>query len=144
MEQFDPIPETAHEALSLWDAGEAVFTAEMGGIGPGYEQCIQVFAFELIREFIDEPQLDERMTADADIFKREFESRTDAVMHGLTEPWTGLTGAQYGAAVNLAFCVLRRGYRAALRELPPDRLIQVRNNLYPVPKANKEVADGTA
>lgn len=37
----NPIPETCEEALARWDAGETVFTAEMGGLGPGYEQAIQ-------------------------------------------------------------------------------------------------------
>src|SRR5687768_3007466 len=42
----DPIPETVEDALRQWDAGETVFTVEMGGLGPGYEMAIQGLAFE--------------------------------------------------------------------------------------------------
>ena len=100
----------------------------MGGLGPGYEQAIQRLAFEIIREFADEPDLDSRLAMDAEevLWKTDFAPRRDAIVHQCdSEPWGGFSGAQAGAASNLAFCVLRRGYRKALRELPSNRLIQV-------------------
>lgn len=42
--------ETAAEALAAWDEGKIVTTVELGGLGPGYEQAIQVCAFEMIRD----------------------------------------------------------------------------------------------
>ncbi len=36
------IHETAKDALAAWDRGEIVHSVEMGGIGPGYEQAIQI------------------------------------------------------------------------------------------------------
>ena len=49
----DLVPKTASEALARWDAGGSVFTLEMGGLGPGYEQVIHIVVFELIRAFKD-------------------------------------------------------------------------------------------
>ena len=44
----------AVEWLRRWDAGEGVWSIEMGGIGPGYEQCIQITAAEILRYMIAE------------------------------------------------------------------------------------------
>src|SRR5581483_2130454 len=32
----------AADWLARWDAGRAVWSIEMGGLGPGYEQCIHI------------------------------------------------------------------------------------------------------
>lgn len=40
---------TVEDVLRRWDEGSSVWSVEMGGLGPGYEQCIQVLAMELIR-----------------------------------------------------------------------------------------------
>lgn len=48
------IPETAADALARWDEGDTVFTVEMGGFGPGYEQAIQLLVFEMIRDHIND------------------------------------------------------------------------------------------
>ena len=44
-------PKTNKEALERWDKGDSLFTISMGGMGPGYEQCIHIVAMETIREF---------------------------------------------------------------------------------------------
>lgn len=111
----DPIPETCEEALAKWDSGEGVFTAEMGGLGPGYEQVIQIMAFEAIRGVIGKD-----LPAEKEPLNRLFD---DAMKESVTR--LRPSGAQHGAAKNLAYCVLSRGYRKALRELPSERLIQV-------------------
>jgi hypothetical protein len=113
----DPIPETVDDALAKWDAGEPVFSVEMGGIGPGYEQCIQVVAFELMREL-----------RGVDLESPGAHGRADSVAHALSPKLGGMSCAQVGAAMNLASNFLRKGYRAALRELPDERLIQVSKN----------------
>lgn len=41
---------TAEELLAHWDAGRSIWSIEVGGIGPGYEQAIQVLAVETVRE----------------------------------------------------------------------------------------------
>lgn len=128
----DPIHETVAEALAAWDRGETVFTVEMGGIGPGYEQCIQILAFELMREWNGRfPPVGEPMS-DGD--RQKLNDSADAVVHLLNAQY-GFSGAQVGAAKNLASLVCRRGYRAALR-MPEvkDRLIQVSRNMPEAPK----------
>lgn len=97
----------------------------MGGIGPGYEMAIQGLAFEFMREFdgkipphdveMSQEEID-RANKDADVVVGKFDG----------EPWGGFSGAQVGAAKHLASIVIRRGYRAALRDDEvKDRLIQV-------------------
>lgn len=120
-ERYDLIPETAAEALAKWDAGESVFSVEMGGLGPCYEMAIQGLAFELIRVFLN-VNWDEY--ADEESWKR-LEPIIDDVVHRCNDrPWGGFSGAQVGAAQNLAAIVCRQGYRMALRKVA-DRLIQV-------------------
>lgn len=47
------IPETARELVSQWDSGETIWSIEMGGLGPGYEQAIQILAVEITRDNLD-------------------------------------------------------------------------------------------
>lgn len=114
----DPIPLTVDDALAKWDAGEVVFSVSMGGLGPGYEMAIQGLAFELMREF-------------RKIVNWESKDYITPISNPIIErcdklPWGGFSGAQVGAAINLAAIVCRRGYRAALRDpVVHDRLIQV-------------------
>lgn len=124
--EYGPIPETVSEALKRWDSGQPVFTVEMGGLGPGYEQAIQIAAFEIMREFKDDAGVPEMTEAEFnEKWDAEWRARAD---HAIPEGM-GLTGAQAGGAMNLAFCVLRRGYGAALREdAAKNRLIQVSQN----------------
>jgi hypothetical protein len=132
---YDPIPETCQDALRMWDAGESVFTVEMGGLGPGYEQAIQMLAFEIIRDLIGE-HVPAHGVELSDTETKRIRKITDATVHRLDkEPWAGFSGAQVGAATNIAMCVLRRGYRAALRDpAVQDRLIQVSKVFPPAAK----------
>ena len=121
---LDSKPETAREALARWDAGESVFTAEMGGMGPGYEQVIHIMAFEIIRELLTREPIDwSRATEE---HRREWRAFTDSVEAAVLPKVAGLgsSGAQWGAAQNLAFRTVRIGWAKALDEIP-DRLIQV-------------------
>lgn len=137
----DIIPETAAEALRKWDAGESVFSIEMGGLGPGYEQCIQILAFEIIRAWLPTVpwpplQVEGRTKEEDEAAHKELSDRlealSDPVISALDKE-NGFSGAQVGAAQNLASCVLRRGYRAALRDpAVADRMIQVSRKM---PKA---------
>lgn len=120
--QYDIIPETCADALALWDAGGSVFTIEMGGMGPGYEQAIQILVFELIREGLKSgtPERD-----DSEAWK----TWGDDVIKRCDEKY-GYSGAQVGAAKSLASGFLVNGYRTTCRspELDPDRRIQVSKN----------------
>jgi hypothetical protein len=123
---FDPIPETVDDALAKWDAGESVFSVEMGGIGPGYEMAIQGLAFEMMR-VIKDVELPPVGCEIPEATELALDKRLDDVASRCDkEPWGGFSGAQVGAAKNIAMCVCRRGYRNALRdEAVKDRLIQV-------------------
>jgi hypothetical protein len=114
---WDPIPETVNEALAIWDSGESVFSVEMGGIGPGYEMAIQGLAFELMRLYKDVDWTVEPPSIPDD----------EDIIHACDSfQWGCFSGAQVGAARNLAAMVCRHGYRNALRNpVVSDRLIQV-------------------
>lgn len=113
----DPVPETCADALAKWDKGEAVFTVEMGGIGPGYEQTIHILVFELLRD-----EMGKALPTDA-----TWGDWGAATIHRTNEAlgrW-GYSSAQVGAAKQLAFRALRDGWRVAVRSVPDDRHIQV-------------------
>src|SRR5688500_14839117 len=101
------IPANVDEALAAWDAGEAVQSIEMGGLGLGYEMAIQYVAFELMRALRDDPVLAQinAKVGDGDEFPREFGRMLDEVVFKLDEKQPdgshklgGLSGAQVGAA----------------------------------------------
>lgn len=120
-EQGDYVPETCEEALAAWDAGESVFTVEMGGIGPSYEQQIHIVAFELVRLLLavelplDDPQrmaqLEEYLLKEAGIWNKNLS--------------LGLSGAQAASAVHIALMTKRHGWRAAVRKAPAEDRILV-------------------
>ena len=115
----DPVPETIDDALALWDSDQTVFTVEMGGLGPGYEMAIQSLMFELAREFRKfDPWPDDW---------EEVNKIADPIVDRCNkEPWGGFSGAQVGAAKNLAAIVCRKGYRVAINDdKVRDRHIQV-------------------
>lgn len=108
---YDDIPETIAEAVALWDAGDPVWTVEMGGIGPGYEQCIQIFVFALLRACVADPKATPDTVVDRAVAENSYR--------------LGLSSAQFGAALNLAHAMHEQGYRAALKSVSSDRLILV-------------------
>jgi len=113
-------PETAADALAKWDANESIFSVEMGGLGPGYEMAIQGLAFEMIRDL----QGIDWAADDAPDRAQEITDATVSRCNAL--PWGGFSGAQVGAAANIACITSRKGYRAAITDpAVKDRLIQV-------------------
>ena len=42
---------TWREAADKWSAGEIVQSVDIGGIGPGYEQAIQILLFEIMNKW---------------------------------------------------------------------------------------------
>lgn len=91
----------AREWLKRWDNGQSVWSISMGGFGPGYEQCIQIMAAEIIRvllsgEFTYEDWKD-LVKWEADRTKIDKSLFANKTINAL-----GLSGAQHGAALNLA------------------------------------------
>lgn len=113
MDRFDIIPEHVRDALVRWDMGEGVMTVEMGGLGPGYEQCIQITVFELIRDNLDKKLPDTLQ----DSWGQDSLIRVDKQL--------GLSGAQAGSAQYLAYVYLRDGWRKVVEQASDDRRIQV-------------------
>ena len=97
----------------------------MGGLGPGYEQCIQITAAEMLRWFVQN-NVDASKWSD----KKKWQATTDAIDASVMKSdeirKLQLSGAQYGAALSLSSAFYKRGPAAAMSdENVKDRLIQV-------------------
>ena len=99
---------TAADALAAWDAGEQVWTVAMGGLGPGYEQAIQLLMFEIVRDELGKP---------VPTPETPMNSWADATV-ARVDPWPGcgFSGAQIEAAKWLAYRFLRDGPRATVNK----------------------------
>ena len=110
----------AREQLRRWDAGDSIWSIEMGGLGPGYEQAIQVLAIEIVRDEIDKPLPTDNPQewGDATVSRIDYQLPDGSYSCG------GFSGAQVGAAKQLAYHWLRDGPAKSLGEVPKDRHIQ--------------------
>jgi len=119
------------EWLKRWDAGDGVWSIEMGGLGPGYEQCIHITMAEILR-FMLEKKYDVSRWEDKDKWATD---RDEIEKFGLFNPIVkelGLSGAQWGAAMNLAAMFYRHGPVHVMNdERVKDRHIQVQRT-FPV------------
>jgi hypothetical protein len=120
---------TNEEALAKWDAGEPVWTCEMGGMGPGYEQCIQLMVFEMLRAMVANPP-DSWPALEGESGRDAWQAYRDAIeaIPSVKEiiQKLGPSGAQFGAAMSLASRFAMRGYEDA--GIPEDRKIVVSKN----------------
>lgn len=114
----------AADWLKRWDDGRSVWSIEMGGLGPGYEQCIQIVAAETLRFLLKEKPdaqdvIDHWKDKWADIIEKAL--LADERLTGL-----GLSGAQAGAGTYLGTRLYLEGPRKIMQtpELK-DRKIQV-------------------
>jgi hypothetical protein len=125
-DKYEPYAATAREYVEQWDKGEPVWTIELGGLGPGYEQAIQVLVVELCRDNLDKLPLPANGDKDAwQKWGEETITRTDKAAGGYS-------GAQVGAAKSLAFRYLSDGPRALFAKFKAEqgkeadrRMIQV-------------------
>lgn len=86
----------AAEQIRRWDAGASVWSIELGGLGPSYEQAIQVLAIELTRDHLktELPRTD------------DVQAVTDwgnPTVHRINEWCGGFSGAQVAASKWLAW-----------------------------------------
>lgn len=115
----------AADWLKRWDDGRSVWSIEMGGLGPGYEQCIHVTAAEIIRHMLD-AKYDPALWRDKDVWARDRDAIEKYGFANETIKQLGLSGAQWGAAVNLAANIYRDGPRKVMNDpRVKDRHIQV-------------------
>lgn len=126
------------EHLRRWDAGSSIWSVEMGGIGPGYEQAIQVLAIEIIRDNIDKllPDPGDRDWAYDTVSRVDYRREDGSYALG------GLSGAQVGAARQIAYRMLKDGPAEALKNCPPDRKILV-SKFWPKAEVSEEHAAQT-
>jgi hypothetical protein len=104
----------------------------MGGIGPGYEQAIQVMAFDFLGWMHSHPPEDgwDEMKGDKwRMYSSECEEACKQTVKRI-----GPSGAQFGAAMNIASVFARQGYAEALSMVGPDRHILV-SKRFPVESA---------
>jgi hypothetical protein len=109
---------TIAQHVAAWDSGESVQGIEMGGIGPGYEQAIQVLIIELLRDNHGKelPKPD-----DADEWGDDTVRRID-------KQCLGFSGAQVGAAKSVAYKMLRDGVFNTIESMrlnDDDRILHV-------------------
>lgn len=113
---------SAQELLDRWDAGKSVWTIEMGGISPGYEQCIQLTGFEMMRVLLAKGvDLNTLKEDEVRPLYDEVSEATNWLSHHL-----GLSGAQHGAAWNMATVIVRHGPVKAMLMVTNDRRQQNR------------------
>ena len=113
----------AADWLKRWDEGKTVWSIEMGGLGPAYEQCIHMTCAELVRQLIDR-KID--FETNDDLLKEQWKAIDEALFQIPEISALGLSGAQVGAAKNLAAMIYRHGPRAVMKdERVKDRHIQV-------------------
>lgn len=119
---------TNEDALKAWDNGEPIWSCDMGGMGPGYEQCIQIMGFEMLRAMLAHP-VDWAILAESKDEWRAYRDKIEAdpkvkdIVHHL-----GPSGAQHGAAMSIASVFARNGYAKGMEMVPKDRRIQVSKN----------------
>jgi hypothetical protein len=126
----------AKEQLRRWDAGETIWSIDMGGMGPGYEQAIQVLAVEIIRDnLLAELPTDDIYSQWGDATVTRCDPYDEAT--GRYTGLGGLSGAQVGAAKTIAYRILRDGPAKMLESAPEDRRIQVSKMWPRVPDAQR-------
>lgn len=119
---------TVVELLAAWDAGDTIWSIELGGLGPGYEQAIQVAAIEMARKAKDwKPTGDDKADNDS------FTALCDEAIKSIDDQLLGLSGAQFGAARWLAHRWIVEGPAHLMERARADKrdTIQV-SNQWPV------------
>jgi hypothetical protein len=118
----------AVEWLKRWDNGDSIWSIEMGGLGPGYEQCIQITCAEILRIMIDKCYKADTWE-DSEAWGRDREEMREIILKNPIVNKLGLSGAQFGAAQNLAAMFYRQGpIKVMTDDRVKDRHIQVKRN----------------
>jgi len=120
----------AADWLKRWDEGRSVWSVEMGGIGPGYEQCIQIVAAEVVRFLLKANPHSQDLI---DNYKDRWSDEIDkALFADKRIDALGLSGAQAGAGKQLGARLYMDGPRKIMNTPEiKDRKIQV-SRTFPV------------
>lgn len=115
------------DMLARWDAGDTIWTVEMGGMGPGYEQGIQVLMIAALRSFVARNVDCTLVGANLPDDVRQANWRTIGAeldadpAFGLEMERVGPSGAMYGAAKSLAWNFYRDDSPEATLDSIPDK-----------------------
>ena len=107
---------TIENAVTCWKKKESVWTVEMGGLGCGYEQCIQVIIFEICSNLVGKK-----------FTKEEYDKLTRPIITELDKQFGGFSVAQVSVAEHIAFSFLTIGYNETIKKYPNNRRIMVEN-----------------
>jgi hypothetical protein len=110
-------PNTWQEALASWDAKEPVFTIELGGVGPSYEQAMHIAIFEVLR-LVGDMDIDLHKDTQTIIIQK-------AIKDANEEKHLRLTSAQADSILLFILRVLTQGWVKTITQYPTDRRIQV-------------------
>ena len=121
MEKSTLLDISNEEVIKQWKNGETIFTVELGGLGPSYEQAIQNFLFDILT-YLVEKKIDIKKLSEKDKYSECYEEICSKVANG-----RDLSGAMYGVAKGTAYQFYKYGYGAMMKKAPKDRLIQVEN-----------------
>jgi len=121
------IKEELTQWLDTWDSGRPVPTIEMGGLGPGYEQAIQITTVELLRHMLSANyDSSEWMSTDSDSWKKDKDALNTFGHSSSLINTLGLSGAQWGAALNLSTMLFMHGVAGVMNDTRvKDRRIRV-------------------
>jgi hypothetical protein len=118
---------TLDDFLDAWDGNQEVVIVSMGGLGNGYEAHIWNMARDMIDAIKDE-EIDwlslEGPSEEARERWRLIRKKMEANVS--EELMQNASGAQFGAAINIASVLVRNGYSKALEMAGKDRLMTIR------------------
>jgi len=104
-----------------WSEGKTIFSAELGGLGPGYEQVIQILLWEILVRWNDPVS---KLTKG----KKYSEYYSDFVNRVIKDVDYGYSVSQINAAKSTAYKFMVYGYKEMMDTISDDRHIQVSKN----------------
>lgn len=114
---------TNEELLNNWDAGKPIKTVSMGGFSEGYEMVIHILGMELLREFEADPFDYEANGSNKDLWEEYRNGKEKVIQDSINK--LGPSGAQVGAAFDIANVYARNGYEKGLSMASEDRIISI-------------------
>src|SRR5258708_1760951 len=90
--------DSVNDLLTAWDSGDTIWSVELGGLGPGYEQAIQIAAVEIARKLRHY-----KPTGTKEEQTKYVDKICYAVIHNIDKELGGLSGAMVDQAKWLAW-----------------------------------------
>ena len=124
-QEIDLYGADAADWLRRWDECLSVWSIEMGGLGPGYEQAIQITVAEIVRHLLA-GKYDPIAWEDKEFWKQDCEKIEENAFKNPVIKNLGLSGAQWYAALQVAVMLYKHGPRKVMADpRVNDRHIQV-------------------